>query len=56
MLADNIGQLKRERLTLIGIYEKLRSRSYCGGHDGVRRRAARWLKLNLADCIGRSWM
>ncbi|MBO6672351.1 MAG: transposase, partial [Roseitalea sp.] len=44
MLADNTRQPKRERLTLIRIYEKLRNRGYGGGYDAVRRYAASWSK------------
>ncbi|HET9062400.1 MAG TPA: IS21 family transposase [Candidatus Binatia bacterium] len=42
LLADNEGKSARERLTLIRIYEELRSRGYDGGYDAVRRYAKRW--------------
>ena len=42
MLAENARRSKRERLTLVRIYEKLRNRGYGGGYDAVRRYAASW--------------
>ena len=44
MLAENSRRSKRERLTLVRIYEELRNRGYGGGYDAVRRYAARWSK------------
>jgi transposase len=44
MLAENARRPKRERLTLIRIYEELRNRGYDGGYDAVRRYAASWSK------------
>lgn len=44
MLAENVRRPKRERLTLIRIYEELRNRGYGGSYDAVRRYAARWSK------------
>jgi len=44
ILVENGRRPKRERLTLIRIYEELRSRGYDGGYDAVRRYAARKLK------------
>lgn len=44
MLAENARRPKRERLTLIRIYEELRNRGYGGGYDAVRRYAANWSK------------
>ncbi len=44
MLAENARHPKRERLTLIRIFEELRGRGYDGGYDAVRRYAARWSK------------
>ncbi|TYB81185.1 IS21 family transposase [Maritimibacter fusiformis] len=44
MLAENSRHPKRERLTLVRIYEELRNRGYGGGHDAVRRYAANWSK------------
>lgn len=42
MLAANTRKPKRERLTLIRIFEELRARGYDGGYDAVRRYAASW--------------
>lgn len=44
MLAANARKAKRERLTLIRIFEELRARGYNGGYDAVRRYAASWSK------------
>ena len=44
MLAENARWPKRERLTLIRMYEELRNRGYGGGYDAVRRYAASWSK------------
>jgi transposase len=44
MLTGNARRPKRERLTLIRIYEELRNRGYGGGYDAVRRYAASWSK------------
>ena len=44
MLAENARRPKRERLTLIRIYEELRNRGYDGSYDAVRRYAASWSK------------
>ena len=38
MLAENAGRPKRERLTLVRIYEELRNRGYGGGYRGDRRK------------------
>jgi transposase len=48
MLAENARRPKRERLTLIRIYEDLRNRGYGGGYDAVRRYAASWSKATQA--------
>ena len=40
MLVGNAGKPKRERLTLVRIYEELRNLGYDDGHDVVRRYAA----------------
>ncbi len=40
MLAGNARRAKRERLTLVRIYEELRNQGYDGGYDAVRRHAA----------------
>lgn len=44
MLAENARQPKRQRLTLVRIYEELGNRGYDGSYDAVRRYAARWSK------------
>jgi len=44
MLAENARGPKRERLTLVRIYEDLRNRGYDGSYDAVRRYASRWSK------------
>ena len=44
MLAENAKRSKRERLTLIRIYEELRNLGYGGGYDAVRRYASGWTK------------
>ncbi len=44
MLAENARQSKRQRLTLVRIYEELRNRGYDGSYDAVRRYAASWSK------------
>lgn len=44
MLAENARQPKRQRLTLVRIYEELRNRGYDGSYDAVRRYAAGWSK------------
>ncbi len=45
MLAENARRAKRERLTVIRIYEELRNRGYGGSYDAVRRYAASWSKV-----------
>src|SRR5437870_7497850 len=42
LLLENEGKTARERLTLIRIFEELRSLGYEGGYDAVRRYAKRW--------------
>lgn len=44
MLAENARQPKRQRLTLVRVYEELRNRGYDGSYDAVRRYAASWSK------------
>src|SRR3546814_18927880 len=41
-LAENERKPRRERLTLIRLYEVLRGLGYDGGYDAVRRHARRW--------------
>jgi transposase len=54
MLAENARRPKRERLTLIRIYEELRNRGYDGSYDAVRRYAGSWSKATHAFISG-SW-
>jgi transposase len=43
-LEGNAAKSAREQLTLIRIFEELRSRGYEGSYDAVRRYAGRWAK------------
>jgi transposase len=42
MLGENAGTTARERLTLIRLFEELRTLGYEGGYDAVRRYARTW--------------
>jgi hypothetical protein len=42
MLAANAGKARKEKLTLIRIWEALRARGFEGGYDAVRRYAREW--------------
>ena len=42
LLLDNEGKPARERLTLIRIFEELRTLGYEGSYDAIRRYARRW--------------
>ena len=42
MLAENTRRPRRERLTLVRVYEELCNRGYDGSYDAVRRYAASW--------------
>lgn len=42
LLAANASKPRRERLTLIRLFEELRGLGYQGGYDAVRRHARRW--------------
>jgi transposase len=44
MLAENARQPKRQRLTLVRVYEELRNGGYEGSYDAVRRYATSWSK------------
>src|SRR5271169_4475721 len=42
LLGANENKARRERLTLIRLFEELRGLGYAGGYDAVRRYARRW--------------
>src|SRR3954465_9915813 len=42
LLLENEGKPARERLTLIRIFEELRTLGYEGSYDAIRRYAKRW--------------
>lgn len=44
LLEDNARKSRRERLTLVRIYEALRTKGYGGSYDAVRRYAGKWAK------------
>jgi len=44
LLLANDAKARRERLTLIRVFEELRGRGYDGSYDAVRRYAGRWAK------------
>jgi transposase len=44
MLAENEKKARRERLTLMRVFEALRGLGYAGGYDAVRRYAKAWRK------------
>ncbi len=48
-LAQNADKPRRERLTLIRLYEQLRDEGYEGGYDAVRRYARRWQRERLGS-------
>ena len=48
LLATNSEASARERLTLIRIFEELRTLGYEGGYDAVRRYASAWAKANAS--------
>ncbi len=49
LLSANAGKAARERLTLIRIYEEIRSLGYEGGYDAVRRYAHSWAEERSAS-------
>jgi len=48
LLAVNAARSSRERLTLIRVFEELRSLGYAGGYGAVRRYAASWQRERSA--------
>ena len=52
LLAANEAKPRRERLTLIRIFEDLRGRGYEGGYDAVRRYARGWQRDRAATSVG----
>jgi transposase len=52
LLARNDAQPARERLTLIRLFEELRSLGYGGGYDAVRRYARSWRRGRAATSVG----
>jgi transposase len=46
MLAGNAGKSRRERLTLMRMFELLRLEGYAGSYDAVRRYAQRWRRAH----------
>ncbi|MBB3990050.1 transposase [Croceicoccus naphthovorans] len=49
ILASNQTKAARERLTLIRVFEELRSLGYDGGYDGVRRYAHGWRRDRVSS-------
>jgi transposase len=52
LLASNEGKQRRERLTLIRVFETLRGLGYEGGYDAVRRYARDWQRGRAATSVG----
>jgi hypothetical protein len=52
MLASIEAKPRRERLTLIRIFEALRGLGYQGGYDAVRRSARVWQRDRAASIVG----
>ena len=48
LLAANDSKAARERLTMVRVFEELRSRGYAGGYDAVRRYARGWRRERVA--------
>lgn len=49
-LEENQARPRREKLTLIRLYEQLRELGYTGGYDAVRRYARAWQRRRSALC------
>src|SRR5580658_8864223 len=52
LLTSNEGKSRRERLTLIRVFEELRGLGYEGGYDAVRRYAREWQRGRAATSVG----
>jgi transposase len=52
LLASNEGKQRRERLTLIRVFETLRGLGYEGGYDAVRRYVREWQRGPSASSAG----
>jgi transposase len=52
LLASDDAKPRRERLTLIRIFEALRERGYEGGYDAVRRYARVWQRDRATSAVG----
>jgi transposase len=52
MLSSNEAKPRRERLTLIRVFEALRERGYAGGYDAVRRYARVWQRDRSVSAAG----
>ena len=52
LLTSNGGKSRRERLTLIRVFEALRGLGYEGGYDAVRRYAREWQRGRAATSVG----
>ena len=52
LLTSNEGKSRRERLTLIRVFEALRGLGYEGGYDAVRRYAREWQRGRAATSVG----
>ena len=50
MLEGNEGKPRRERLTMMRMFELLQAEGYEGGYDAVRRYARRWRKRRRRSC------
>ena len=53
LLAANAARPRRERLTLMRLFEELRGLGYAGGYDAVRRYAASWRRRQNAATAAR---
>lgn len=52
MLAGNETKSRREKLTLMRMFELLRDSGYAGGYDAVRRHAAKWKAERSPQKVG----